>query len=60
MGGIGVEEAAAIGAELLDDFLARHRANGNGLLGPLERGRVDGAGQGLRNTERHKGECENH
>ena len=57
---IGVEEAAAVGAELLDDFLARHRSDRNGLLRPFERGRVDGAGESLRNAERHKDEGENH
>ena len=51
MGGIGVEEAAAVGAELLDDFLARHRPDGDRLLRPFERGRIDRAGKRLRNAE---------
>ena len=56
-GGIGVEEAAAVGAELLDDFLARHRPNGNRLLRPFERGRIDRAGKRLRHakSEQDKG-----
>ena len=48
---IGVEEAAAIGAELLDDFLARHRPDGDRLLRPFERGRIDRASKRLRNAE---------
>ncbi len=39
MGGIDVEEAAAIGAQLLDRLLARHRPERDGLLAALERGR---------------------
>ena len=55
---IGVEEAAAVGAELLDDLLARHRPDGNGLLRPFQRGRVDGAGERLRHAERDEDESE--
>ena len=52
MRGIGVKEAAAIGAKLLDGFLARHRPNGNDLLGSLDRCRFDRAEQRLRSSER--------
>ena len=41
MGGIHVEEAAAIGAELLDRDLAGDRPERDGLLGTLERRGVD-------------------
>ena len=34
---VGVEEAAAVGADLLDGLLARDRAHRDGLLGALER-----------------------
>ncbi len=37
MGGVGVEEAAAVVAELLDPFLRGDRTDGDGLLGALER-----------------------
>ena len=43
MGGVGVEEAAAVGAELLDDLLARDRPDRDRLLRPFERRRVDRA-----------------
>ena len=43
MRGIGVEEAAAIGAELLDRFLAGHRPERDDLLGAFERRRLDRA-----------------
>ncbi len=51
MRGIGVEEAAAVGAELLDDLLAGDRPDRNGLLRPFERHRFDRAGEGLRHAE---------
>ena len=38
MGGVGVEEAAAVVAHLLDPLLGRDRADGDGLLRALERG----------------------
>ena len=41
MRGIGVEEAAAVGAEHLDCDLRRDRADSNGLLGSFKRGRFD-------------------
>ena len=41
MRGVGVEEAAAVGAELLDRLLARHRAHRDGLLRALERGDLE-------------------
>ena len=47
MGGIGIEEAAAIGADLLDRLLARHRSDDQGLVRPLQRGDVDVLGEGL-------------
>ena len=37
---VGVEEAAAIGAQHLDGFLRSHRALRDGLLRAFERGRV--------------------
>ena len=40
MGGVGVEEAAAVGAEHLDDFLRSHRSLGDHLLGAFERRRL--------------------
>ena len=49
---IGVEEAAAVGAELLDDLLARHRPDRDGLLRAFQRRCVDRAGQRLRHAER--------
>jgi len=52
MRGVGVKEAAAICAKLLDRFLARHWANGYDLLGSLERGRFDRASERLRSSER--------
>ena len=55
MGGIGVEEAAAVGAEFLDRLLARHRPEG-GLLGAFERRHVDGAVKRLRHAERNERE----
>ena len=38
---VGVEEAAAIGAEHLDGNLRRDRSDGDGLLGAFQRRRVD-------------------
>ena len=55
---IGVEEAAAVGAELLDDLLARDRPDRDRLLRPLERRRVDRAGERLRHAERDERERE--
>ena len=51
MGGVGVEEAAAVGAELLDDLLAGHRTNRYGLLGAFQGRGVDGPDQGLRHAQ---------
>ena len=56
MRGIGVEEPAPIGAELLDRLLACDRAEGDGLTRTLECRRVDVASQGLRHSQRHEGE----
>ena len=47
VGGVGVQEAAAVVAELLDDLLGGDRADGDRLLGALERGRGWRAVQGL-------------
>ena len=55
---IGVHEAAAVGAELLDHLLARHRPDRNGLLGAFERRHVDRAGQRLRHAERDEDDGE--
>ena len=51
MSGIGVEEAAAVGAELLDDLLARHRPDRDRLFRAFERRRVDGALKRLRHAQ---------
>ena len=58
MRGIGVEEAAAVRAELLDRLLARHRADGDDLFGAFERRGVDRAGKRLRDAERDQREGE--
>ena len=50
MRGIGVEEAAAVGAEHLDRDLRGDRPDGDGLLGALERGRIDIGAERLRNA----------
>ncbi len=50
MGGVGVEEAAAVGAEHLDGDLRGDRADGDGLLGALERGGVDIGAERLRHA----------
>ena len=50
MGRIGVEEAAAIGAEHLDRDLRRHGANRDGLLGAFERRRLDIGAERLRHA----------
>ena len=55
---IGVHESAAVGAELLDDLLARHRPDRDGLLGALQRRHVDRAGQRLRHAERDEDDGE--
>ena len=52
MGRIGVEKAAAVGPELLDDFLARHRADRDGLFRAFQRRCVDRSGERLRHAER--------
>ena len=56
MSGVGVEEAAAVGAELLDDLLARDRSDRDRLLRALEGRRVDRAGERLRHSESDKRE----
>ena len=50
MRGIGVEEAAAIGAEHLDRDLRRDRPDRDGLLGAFERGRIDIGAERLRHA----------
>ena len=50
MGGVGVEEAAAIGAELLDRYLRGDRALRDRLLGAFERRRVDVGAEVLRHA----------
>ena len=49
---IGVEEAAAIGAEQLDRELRRHRPERDDLFGTLDRRRADRCSEGLRHAER--------
>ena len=50
MRGVGVEEAAAIGAEHLDRDLRGDRADRDGLLGAFERGRIDIGAERLRHA----------
>ena len=50
MGRVGVEEAAAIGAEHLDGHLRGSWAYGDGLLDALERRGIDVSAQGLRHA----------
>ena len=50
MRGVGVEEAAAIGAEHLDRDLRGDRADRDGLLGAFERRRVDIGAERLRHA----------
>ena len=47
---VGVEEAAAIGAEHLDGDLRGDRAYGDGLLGAFQRGRIDIGAERLRHA----------
>jgi len=48
MSGVGIEETAAVGAELLDRLLARNRPQRDGLFGTFQRGCIDAAGESLR------------
>ena len=48
--GVGVEEAAAVGAQHLDDFLRGDRPLGDHLLGALERGRLGVGAEILRHA----------
>ena len=50
MGGIGVEEAAAVGAEFLDDLLRGNRALRDHLFTAFERRRLDIGGEVLRHA----------
>ena len=50
MGGVCIEEAAAVGANLLDRLLARHGTDGEGLLGALQGRDVDMLDEGLRDA----------
>ena len=54
MRSIGVEEAAAIGAEHLDRDLGGNRAHGNGLLGAFQRCRINIRPKCLRHTLPHQ------
>ncbi len=56
VGGVGVEDAAAVGAELLDRLLAGGGEQGDRLLGAFQRGRIGVGGKGLRLAQRHKGQ----
>ena len=51
---VGVEEAAAIGAEHLDGDLRGHRADRDHLLGALERGRLHIGAERLRHALPHQ------
>ena len=57
---IGVEKAAAVGPKLLDNLLARHRADRDGLFRALQRRCVDRAGQRLRYAERDEDQRPDH
>ena len=48
MGGVGVEEAAAIGAHMLDGLERGHRPQRDRLVCSLHRMRGDAGGKGLR------------
>ena len=48
--GVGIEEAAAVGAKHLDGDLRGHRANGDGLLSAFQRRSIDVSAQGLRHS----------
>src|ERR1019366_7905742 len=50
MRGIGIEEAAAIGAEHLDRHLRGNRPDRDGLLGAFQRGGVDIGAERLRHA----------
>ncbi|MGY3120787.1 hypothetical protein ACVWXQ_004724 [Bradyrhizobium sp. S3.14.4] len=50
MGGVGIEEAAAIGPEHLDRDLRGHRADRDGLLGAFERRGLDVSTERLRHA----------
>ncbi len=54
---VGVEEAAAVGAELLDGELTGDRTLRDRLLGAFERRRIDVLAEVLRHAERDKREC---
>ena len=60
MRGVGVEEAPAVGAELLDRHLGRRRAAGDGLLGALEGHRLGGGVQVLHHALGSEDEGEHH
>ncbi|KAG9553420.1 hypothetical protein KCV01_g22697, partial [Aureobasidium melanogenum] len=47
---VHAEEAAAVGADVLDRLQARHRAGDDVLHGTFQRGRIDAAGEGLRHA----------
>ena len=47
---VGVEEAAAVGAQHLDDFLRGHRSLRDDLLGAFQRGRLGVGGEVLRHA----------
>src|SRR5215831_4181097 len=57
MRGVGVEEAAAIGAEHLDGDLRGDRTNRDGLLGALQRSRVNERPESLRDALPDQKQC---
>ena len=60
VGRVGVPEAAAVGAELLDGLLARHRAAGNGLHVALHSGDLGGAVEVLDDPPPHEDDGKHH
>ena len=60
MRSIGVEEAAAVGAQHLDGDLGRHRPDGDRLLGTLQRRCLDVGPERLRHALRDEEEAVDH
>ncbi len=56
MRGVGVEESAAVRAELLDRLLTCNGTERYDLLGAFERGGFDASGESLRHTQERVGQ----